>query len=152
MITQIAKIIILFAIFLSLECYSETVATSGNMTIFKNGVVQTQTFTQQYTAIAYAINLSKECLCEVTIRIPDIKINSKPEKIVWDAPKSRTNGLVLNQSEIAGYEIRAVENGKSVIYKVYNSNEFYIKNAASSYSIATIDRDGYYSDFVKVGY
>lgn len=152
MIRMIKIIFVLFAAALSFNCNAETVATSGNISIVKNGVTQTQTFTQQYTAIVYAISMSKSCLCEITIKVPDIKINSKPEKIVWDAPKIRTNGSVLSQSEIAGYEIRAVENGKSVAYKVYNSNEFYIKNAASSYSIATIDRDGYYSDFVKVDY
>ncbi len=148
--------------------YPATSLVSGQFTLVVSGVVQTKTFSQLHTAMSAAVITSQQCSCEVVIRSPDIRINTKwkavpttptvPVTFDWARPDARENGKLLRTDEIGGYELVRRSGGKSTDTTMikgegldviqYTAYMPYLVN--DKFVISAFDTNGLYSDFVEI--
>lgn len=148
--------------------YPATTLVSGQFTLVVSGVVQTKTFSQLHTAMSAAVVTSQKCSCEVLIKSPDIRINTKWKAVVpgettitfnWDRPTKRENGQYLPVTELGGYGLTrsssaGVSYGTTVIPN--NGSDAVQYTATMAYSpndkflIAAFDTNGLYSNSVEL--
>ena len=148
--------------------YPSTTLVSGQFTLVVSGVVQTKTFSQLHTALSAAVITSQKCSCEVLIKSPDVRINTKWKTVVpgetpitfnWARPTERENGRYLPIAELGGYELvrrSAVgtpsaptlipSDGLDVIQ--YTTTMAYSPN--DKFLVAAFDTNGLYSNFFEL--
>lgn len=94
--------------------YPSTTLVSGQFTLVVAGVVQTKTFSQLHTAMSTAVVISQRCSCEVIIKSPDVRVNTKwkpvlatdaPITLGWLRPTEREGGEPLLASELKDYSV-----------------------------------------------
>jgi len=148
--------------------YPATTLVSGQFTLVVSGVVQTKTFSQLHTAMSAAVVTSQKCSCEVLIKSPDIRINTKWRAVVpgettltfnWDRPTTRENGQYLPVTELGGYGLTRISSagvsyGTTVIPNTGSDAIQYTATMAYSpndkFLIAAFDTNGLYSNSVEL--
>lgn len=135
---------------------------SGHYHFYINGVQELKDDgkpvykTLDTTAKAYAINLSFECGCMVTIKQPSLEVTTKTTAIVvtepldslvltWDLPTKREDGSDLLQSEIESFIIRGTYNGAPIDPITVTGSRYTVRNLAKGtyvFTIATTTVDG----------
>lgn len=145
------------------SAFAQTECKSGLITLYDSaGIAQSPQYSQPYTAIVAAIELSKKT-GKATIKTADIVCTTKSSSsssspssnlatVSWSTPASRVNGVSLPASEIAFFDIRQMKDGwivaidkasrgqtqKAIVYK------------GGDVEIATVDTKGVYSKFVTI--
>lgn len=148
--------------------YPVTTLVSGQFSLVVAGVPQKGGYSQLHTAMAAAVFTSQKCSCEVLIKSPEIRVNTKwklvsaaetPLTFNWARPTERENGKILQAYEIGGYEIvkRSATGVSSPVIMIRGDGQDMIQyttsmdyTQADKFVISAFDTNGLYSDFVEL--
>lgn len=148
--------------------YPVTTLVSGQFSLVVAGVQQKGGYSQLHTAMSAAVITSQKCSCEVLIKSPEIRVNTKWKVVVvgeipltfnWARPTERENSQVLTASEIGGYEIvrRPASGISSTPIMVKNTGSDVVQYTTTiaymptdKFVIAAYDTNGLYSNFIEI--
>lgn len=148
--------------------YPVTTLVSGQFSLVVAGVPQKGGYSQLHTAMSAAVITSQKCSCEVVIKSPEIRVNTKWKVVVvgetpltfnWARPMERENGRELKATEIGGYELvkRSATGVSSTPIMVPGNGLDSIQYTTSiayaptdKFTISAFDTDGLYSNFVEL--